>query len=134
MKQKHGFSMGFLWFSMIFLWFSMVFLWFSVCVSEQSHWSFHVAAPGPARPRARPRARPARPAAWPSAVGRCWKSIKVVGENCLHGLSSWKSLYNYIILYMYLGKFDHDLTTRPNPAIIVHKGNHPHSWPNYSGL
>ena len=26
---------------------------------------------------------------------------------------------------IYLGKFHHDLTSRPNPGIMVNKGNHP---------
>ena len=36
-------------------------------------------------------------------------------------------------LMIYLGKFDHDLTVRPYPGIIINKGNHPQPWPNYSG-
>ena len=32
-----------------------------------------------------------------------------------------------------VGKFDHDLTVRPNPGIMANKGNHPLLWPNNSG-
>ena len=28
-------------------------------------------------------------------------------------------------IYIYLGKFHHDLTSRPSPGIMVSKGNHP---------
>ena len=34
-----------------------------------------------------------------------------------------------LYIYIYLGKFDHDLTVLPNPGIMVNEGNHPLLWP-----
>ena len=31
----------------------------------------------------------------------------------------------YIYIWVYMGKFDHDLTVLPNPGIMANKGNHP---------
>ena len=36
-------------------------------------------------------------------------------------------------LYIYLGKFDHDLTVLPNPGIMVYLRGIIPKWPNYSG-
>jgi hypothetical protein len=40
-------------------------------------------------------------------------------------MPSGSTLVGLFHVQMYQGKFDHDLTSRPNPAIMVSKGNYP---------
>ena len=36
-----------------------------------------------------------------------------------------KDMCIHVHIYIYIDKFDHDLTVLPNPGIMANKGNHP---------